>query len=96
MPEDSLHEKRPVASAISSVIRQAVGSVLCMFLGAFLGFCIPGDANPAYVSLICLFAFFGWLFWVRRGKSVFATLGICLALIVLWWPFALALRDMAR
>jgi hypothetical protein len=67
-------------AALGEYVRLIAGSALASLLGAFLGLLVPGDGNPARISLICLTAFCGWLFWVRRRRSVWVTIVICAAL----------------
>jgi hypothetical protein len=79
----------------TSAIIQIVGSTLCTFVGAVIGLSVPGDGNLADVSLVCLMAFCGWLFWVRRRKPMLETVGFCIGLIIAWLPIAYFLRRIS-
>jgi hypothetical protein len=97
-PLDSV-DRRAVGSVLHrrSKLREAIGSALSAIGGAiFAAATIPGDGNLGHISIVCLFAFLGWLFWVRRGKSLLVTISICITLLVIWWPIALALRELGR
>ena len=73
--------------------RLAAGSALSTAIGLFVGLLIPGDGNPGHLFLIVVCGFCGWLFWLRRGSSVLATIGICFVVILFSWPIAGALRN---
>ena len=74
-------------------VKLAVGSALSTAIGLFVGLLIPGDGDTGHLFLIVVCGFCGWLFRLRRGRSVLATIGICFVVILLSWPIALALRD---
>jgi hypothetical protein len=78
---------------IIGYLKLALGSAVATVLGLAVGMLIPGDGNPGHLLHIALCGVCGWLFWIRRGRSVLATIGICILLIVFSWPIGLALRD---
>jgi hypothetical protein len=67
--------------------------ILATAVGLLVGLFIPGDGNPGHLLFVAVCGFCGLLVWFRRGKSVLATLGICVLVIVLSWPIALGLRN---
>ncbi len=98
-PVDSASDTREESTTpgilrlITVHLKLALGSAVATVLGLAVGMLIPGDGNPGHLLCIAVCGVCGWLFWIRRGRSVLATIGICILLIVLSWPIALALRD---
>jgi uncharacterized membrane protein YccC len=74
----------------------ALGSAIATVLGLTVGLLIPGDGNAGHLLIIVVCGLCGWIFWLRRGKSLLATIGICLVLILFSYPVALELRDMTH
>jgi len=74
------------------VFRQVISAAGAAIVGAFLCSLVPADANIASLALVCIGAFCGWLFWVRRGSSLAGTVGICFLIIAVWWSLVIALR----
>ncbi len=82
----------PGNSWVRKRLKELIGSAACTCLGALVGLSVPGDGNAAHVTLICLLAFLGWLFWVRRGRPLRDTFAICFGLLLSWWLASYSLR----
>jgi hypothetical protein len=91
-----LRPHRRTKDAFRRIALEVSGSALYTLVGAFLGMQIPGDLGPGHAILVCLFAFLGWLLWVRRRRRLLVTLAIWAILILAWWPLAFALRALLR
>jgi len=81
------------ASQPRSLVREIIGTIVSMIGGAFFGLMVGGNGY-GFVSFVVLCSFMGWVIWIRRKQSIVATIGICVLLVIAWWPFGLMLRDM--
>ncbi len=78
-----------------NLLVEITGTIASMILGAFLGLMVGGN-GLGFVSFVVLCSFMGWVVWVRRKQSILVTVGICVLLVVVWWPFGLMLRELGR
>jgi uncharacterized membrane protein YccC len=74
---------------------EITGTVVSMIIGALLGLVIGGN-GLGFVSFVVLCSLMGWVVWVRRKKSFLGTIGICVLMLIAWWPFGLMLRNLGR
>jgi hypothetical protein len=80
-------------SRVSVKITAVNDRVFAILLGLFIGLFIPGDFNPAHIFSIAICGFCGLVFYLVRRKSVITAIGICVIIIMVSWPIAIALRD---
>jgi hypothetical protein len=78
-----------------SLPREIIGTVVSMVAGAFLGLMVGGN-GLGFVSFVVLCSLMGWVVWIRRKKSFLGTIGICILMVILWWPFGIILRELGR
>ena len=64
-----------------------------MVAGAFIGL-MGGGNGLGFVSLVALCSLMGLVVWIGRKKSFLGTIGICILMLIVWWPFGLMLRDL--
>jgi hypothetical protein len=69
-----------------------IGIIVSMTAGALCGFIVPGN-GIAWVSLVALMSFIGFLFWTRRREPLMHTMLMSVLMLVLWWPIAALLRQ---
>ena len=84
-----------VGSAQRNLVLETIGTTLSMMAGAFVGLLFAGD-GLGFVSFVILLSIMGAVVWLRRRRSVFGTLGICVTMVIVWWPFGLMLRELGR
>ena len=85
----------PQAAPPRNLFIEIPGTVVSMIVGAFLGLMVGGN-GLGFVSFVILCSFMGWVVWVRRKQSTLVTIGICVLLVVLWWPIGLIIRELGR
>jgi hypothetical protein len=78
-----------------SLICEIIGTVVSMVAGAFLGLLVGGN-GLGFVSFVVLCALMGLVVWIRRKQSFIVTIGICLLMVIGWWPFGLMLRNLGH
>lgn len=78
-----------------SLPREIIGTVVSMVAGAFLGLMVGGN-GLGFVSFVVLCSLMGWVVWIRRRESVLGTMGICILMVIVWWPFGLMVRELGR
>jgi len=78
-----------------SLLREIVVTAVSMVAGAFTGLMVGGD-GLGFVSFVVLCSLMGWVVWIRRKKSFLGTIGICILMVVVWWPFGLMVRELGR
>ncbi|HBO43428.1 MAG TPA: hypothetical protein DD670_05755 [Planctomycetaceae bacterium] len=78
-----------------SLLCEIIGTIVSMVAGAFVGLMVGGN-GLGYLSFIVLCSLMGWVLWIRRKRSFLSTIGICILIVVVWWPFGLMLRELGR
>jgi len=74
----------------------ASGSAVAIFIALLIAILvIPGDGNPGHILIIAVCGFCGLLFWLRRRAKLLVTIGLCIVTILLSFPVAITLRDIA-
>jgi hypothetical protein len=81
---------------LSSKLYDINEAIFFILLGLFAGIFIPGDGNPGHIFSIAICGVSGLIFWLRRGKSILATIVFCLIVIILSWPIAIGLRNVTE
>jgi hypothetical protein len=85
-------ESRPTPRNLT---RELIGTIISMLTGAFVGL-MTGGNGLGFVSFVVLCSFLGWVIWIRRKRSILATIGICFLIVIICWPFGLMLRELGR
>ena len=75
-----------------NLLVEITGTIASMVVGAFLGL-LMGGTGLGYVSFVVLSSFMGCVAWGRRKQSKLVTIGICVLLVVAWWPIGLIVRG---
>lgn len=78
-----------------SLPREIIGTIVSMVAGAFVGLMVDGN-GLGFVSFVVLCSLMGWVVWIRRKKTFLSTIGICILMVVVWWPFGLMIRELGR
>lgn len=76
-----------------NLLVEIMGTIISMVAGAFVGLTCGGN-GLGFVSFVVLCSVMGWVVWIRRKKSFVGTIGICILMLIVWWPFGLMLRDL--
>lgn len=74
---------------------EVTGIIVSMIAGAFLGLMCGGN-GLGFVSFVVLCSVMGCVVWTRRKESLLGTIGICLLMVIAWWPIGHVLRDLGR
>ena len=72
---------------------EIAGTVASMVVGAFVGLAIDGN-GLGFVGFVALCSLMGWVVWVRRKRSFLGRIGICVLMLIAYWPIGLLLRDL--
>jgi hypothetical protein len=78
-----------------SLIGELIGTSASMLAGAVIGLMVGGN-GVGFVSFVILCSLFGWVMWTRRKRSIAGTIGICILMLIVWWPIGLILREVGR
>jgi peptidoglycan biosynthesis protein MviN/MurJ (putative lipid II flippase) len=90
-------QSEPVAPtpAPRNLLVEIIGTVVSMVTGAFLGLTCGGN-GLGFVSFVVLCSLMGLVVWIRRRRSILGTIGICILMVIVWWPFGLLIRELGR
>lgn len=78
-----------------SLIVEVIETVVSMIAGALVGLLVSGN-GLGYASFVILCSLLGWVLWSRRKSSIAGTIGICILMVIVWWPIGLVLRELGR
>lgn len=96
-PHESKFAKNPAAQRPPprNLLVEIAGTFVSMVLGALAGL-LSGGNGLGFVSFVILCSVMGWVLWTRRRQSFLVTIGICVLMVIVWWPIGLVLRELGR